>query len=192
MEELFYMLNAVYPLPDDLRDHLFEIVTLKDFSKGEFLLKAGQVCQNVYFVRSGLLRCFVKDKQEKEINTWFMKQADVVYSILSFLDQTPSSEYIQALKDTSVFYISHRQLVETYDKFQTFNINGRKLTEEYYKRSAQREKIMRMYEPIDRYNYLIEHFPELMNDVPDKHLATFIRMSHVTLSRLRNKRMRKK
>ena len=71
MEELFYMLNAVYPLPDDLRDHLFEIVKLKDFSKGEFLLKAGQVCQNVYFVRTGLLRCFVKDKQEKEINTWF-------------------------------------------------------------------------------------------------------------------------
>jgi CRP/FNR family transcriptional regulator, anaerobic regulatory protein len=95
------------------------------------------------------------------------------------------------LEETKIFYISYNELQATYQNHITFNIIGRKLTEKYYKLSVEREEIMRMPEAMDRYNYLIEHFSDLMNAVPDKHLASFIRISPVHLSRLRNKRTKK-
>lgn len=191
MDELLKFLNSVYPFSDELTNHLQEILKRREFSEGEHLLKAGHVCENVYFVHQGLLRSYYHDKRDNEKNIWFMKEGDVVYAVRSFLDQIPSKEFIQALEDTTVYYISHRELEQIYEKYMIFNIHGRKLTQEYYKRSVEREDIMRMPEAIERYQYLLEHFPELVNRVPDKHLATFLRMTPVTLSRMRNNRMKR-
>ena len=191
MEELFFFLNSVYPLTEELRNHLNQILKQRDLAEGEYLLRAGHYCENVYFVYKGLLRSYYDNKRGVEINKWFMKRGDVVYAVQSFLDQVPSTEFIQALEESTVYYISHKELQKTYDEYLIFNIHGRKLTEEYYKRSEQRNDIMRIPEAIERYQYLLEHFPELTNAVPDKHLATFLRMTPVTLSRMRNNRMKK-
>lgn len=120
-----------------------------------------------------------------------MRQGDVMYAIKSFLDQVPSIEYIQALVETTVYYITHKELQQVYAKYITFNVNGRILTEIYYKLSEERETILRMTEANDRYAYFLENFPELTNLVPDKHLASYLRMTPVSLSRLRNNKTTK-
>ena len=190
MEELINMLNSIYPLGEELKKHLLNMLQCRQLREGEYLLKAGRICENVYFVKNGLLRSFYKDKRDKEINFWFMSRGDVVYAIRSFLDQTPSMEFIQTLQDTTVYYISYKELQNTFKHHIAFNIHGRILTEKYYKLSVEREEIMRMPDAVDRYNYLVEHFPDLMNVVPDKYLATFIRMTPVTISRLRTQRFK--
>ena len=192
MEELFYFLNSVYPLTKELTDHLTEILIFKEYKAGDYLVKAGRYCEHVYFIGSGLLRSFYTDKRGKEINVWFMQQGDVVYSERSFLANMPSPISIQVLVNTSAYCISRYQLDEIYNKHITFNIHGRKLTEKYYLLCLEREEIMRMPNAIDRYNYLLEHFSDLARQIPDKDLATFLRMTPVTLSRLRNKWARKK
>ncbi|MEP7372312.1 MAG: Crp/Fnr family transcriptional regulator [Chitinophagaceae bacterium] len=191
MEELFFLLNKIYPLTDELQEHLKLILKTKELSKGQFLLKAGHYCENVYFVGNGLLRIHYFNKNGKEENKWFMKQWDVVYAVRSFLDQIPSTEFIQALKPSTVYYISHKELQEIYKDHLTFNIHGRVLTEKYYKLSEERDEITRMPEANDRYNYWIEHYGELMNEIPDKQLASFLRMTPVSISRLRNQRTTK-
>lgn len=191
MEELFSFLNAVYPLTKELTCHLREILQFREFRAGDCLVKAGRTCDHVYFIIGGVLRSFYIDKNDKEINVWFMGKGDVVYAERSFLDKIPSTISIQVLEDTFAFCITREELYDIYDKHVTFNIHGRILTEKYYKQSLEREEIMRMSAAIDRYRYLIDHFPVLVNVVPDKHLASFLRMSAVHLSRLRNKRSRK-
>lgn len=191
MDDLFRLLNSIYPMTTELAQHIKGILKVRELVKGQYLLKAGRICENVYFVGEGLLRSYFVTKSGKEDNKWFMKQNDVVFAVRSFLDQIPSKEFIQALKPTTVYYISHRELEETYSKFKDFNIHGRILAQEYYKRSEEREEIMRMPEAIERYNYMLEHFSEITNLLPDKHLASFLRMTPVSLSRLRNQRTTK-
>jgi CRP/FNR family transcriptional regulator, anaerobic regulatory protein len=191
MNELFDFLNSVYPLTKELRDHLAEILEYKEFKAGDYLVKAGRLCEHVYFITSGFLRSFYNNEKGKEMNVWFMKQGDVVYAERSFLDHIPSAISIQALRNTGAFFISRDELNNIYDVHITFNIHGRKLTEKYYKQSLEREEIMRMHRASDRYNYLLEHFSDLANMAADKDLATFLRMTPVTISRLRNQRRKK-
>ncbi|MBO9202087.1 MULTISPECIES: Crp/Fnr family transcriptional regulator [Niastella] len=185
MEELLTMLNSIYPLSEELKNHLIQILQRRLLQEGEYLLKPGRICEHVYFVKKGLLRSYEMDENKKEINTWFMSQGDVVFAIDSFLDQTPSTEFIQALQNTTVYYITFKELENTFRDHITFNFNGRVLTNKYYKLSLQREKMMRIPEATDRFNYLVKHFPNLLNVVQDKHLASFLRISPVTISRLR-------
>ena len=104
MKELLGFLNAVLPLSDDLNDHLQAIVKFREIRKKDYLLKAGHISRNIYFIQTGLLRCFYI-KGENEICSWFMKERDMIVSIESFYDQKESYEYIQALEDCELFYI---------------------------------------------------------------------------------------
>ncbi|MER3464560.1 MAG: hypothetical protein C4329_09310 [Chitinophagaceae bacterium] len=83
MEKLVQFLNDIYPLSDGLKNKLHEIIKVGDFDKKEIILKAGQVCKNIYFIESGFVRSFYK-KDSEEVTTWFMKENDVIISVKSF------------------------------------------------------------------------------------------------------------
>ena len=51
-------LDSIYPLPAGLREELKGLVKFRKLEKGEYLLRAGEVCRHIYFVGKGLLRCY--------------------------------------------------------------------------------------------------------------------------------------
>jgi len=192
VEELFILLNSIYPLPEEVKEHLKEILKWKQLSQGEYLLKAGHFCEHVYFVKKGLLRSYYLKDNKTEVNNWFMKQGDVVYAVRSFLLQIPSDEYIQVLEDAEFFYISQWELEKIYEEHIIFNIHGRKLTQKYYLLSEERSFIMRMNYARERYDYLFTHYPDLVNAIPDKDLATYLGVRPVTISRIRGSSAKKR
>ncbi|MEO7049632.1 MAG: cyclic nucleotide-binding domain-containing protein, partial [Ferruginibacter sp.] len=99
MKELLTFLNSIYPLSQNAIDYLNDNLKQIEVSKKKFILKQGRVCYNIYFVNQGFLRCFY-NKNGKEINSWFMKEGDVIFSVESFINQTPSYENIQTIEDS--------------------------------------------------------------------------------------------
>src|ERR1700754_2178851 len=105
METLLDYLHSIHPLSDDLRDHLQSILRMQRFSKKEFLLRNGNTSKQIYFIETGLVRCFyVRDGEE--ISSWFMKEGDVIISVESFFQQTSGYENIQPIEDTVVYGIT--------------------------------------------------------------------------------------
>lgn len=189
MEALLCFLNSIYILSDELKDYLSEILKTKELKKKDFLLKAGHVCRNVCFIESGLLRCFY-EKGENEVSSWFMKEGDVIISIESFYQQKESYEAIQAIEDSSLYYISHEELNYIYKTFPEFNFIGRVLTEKYYTLWAQQLYALRMQQATERYRWLMEHHPELILRVPAKYIASYLGIDETTLSKIKNVRIK--
>src|SRR5665213_1582253 len=106
MKELLAFLDSIYPLSQSATDYLIENLKEIEIPKKKFLLKKGRICHSIYFVEKGLLRCFYT-KNDKDVNSWFMKEQDVIFSVESFLNQTPSYESIQALEDSCLHYITY-------------------------------------------------------------------------------------
>ena len=186
MKQLLDLLNRIHPLSKPLEDFLGEHLKLKELRKKEFLLKAGHVSRYIYFIESGLLRCFYI-RHEAEVCSWFMKEGDVIISVESFFTQRPSYESIQALEDCELYYISYDELQFIYRHFPEFNFTGRVLTEKYYTLSEQRLYSLRMQRGYERYQYIIEHFPELILRVPSKYLASYLGITEVTLSHIKGR-----
>ncbi len=184
MNELLTFLNSIYPLSQSAREYLMQNLKEIQIPKKKFLLKEGSICHNIYFVENGLLRCFYT-KNDKEINSWFMKEHDVIFSVESFLNQTPSNENIQVLEDSLLYYIGYQELQYLYNQCPELNFIGRVVTEEYYKLSEQRLYSLRMQKADERYNFMMNHFPHIILRVPSKYIASYLGITEETLSRIR-------
>jgi CRP/FNR family transcriptional regulator, anaerobic regulatory protein len=187
MTTLLKYLNSIHPLSLELIAYLEEHIQQIQLAKKEYLLKANQICTNIYFIEQGLLRCYYL-KNDIEISSWFMKEGDIIISVQSFFRQQRSYEFIQAIEDCSLFYLNYANLQFIYNSFPEFNFIGRVLTEHYYQLSEERLYSLRMQRSNERYQYLNKHFPELILRVPSKYLSSYLGVSEETLSRIRSRK----
>ena len=189
MEELLSFLNSIalsggWPLSPGCLDCLRAVIKNTTVKKEEYLLSAGQVCANIYFIRSGLLKCFYM-LRDKKVSDWFFGPNETVVSIDSFYDQAPGIDYVQALQESHLFYISYEEYNHLFRTFVEFNVVGRILTNKYLRVWHRQARNIRMLSKYERYLYLMEHQPGLINDVPGQDLASYLDMRPETLSRIR-------
>jgi CRP/FNR family transcriptional regulator, anaerobic regulatory protein len=177
-------LNSIYPLSAGLREHLRSIIKYRELPRNGFLLRKGQVNRDIHFIMKGLLRCYYHH-EDKEVSSWFMKERDTIVSIDSFYNQVPSYEYIQALEDSEMFYISFDELEDTRRRFLEFNYIGWKLTTEYLILWTKQLYGIRMRLARERYQFLLDNHPELLQRVPSKYLASFLDLNQITLSKMK-------
>lgn len=186
MISLLNYLNGIYPLSTELSEHLYHVLKRKELAKKEILFKENSICNYIYFIESGLFRCYYTTEKEKDVCSWFMKTGDIIISVESFFNRVPSKENIQALEESVVYYVSYSELSAIYNKYLEFNYIGRVVTEKYYCQSEQRLYWIRMNTATQRYKLLLKNYPELLQLVPAKFIASFLGISVETLSRLKN------
>ena len=185
MEELLQYLNSIHSLSEDLLAYLTTHLKTKHLDKKEYLLKKGHTSRDICFIGQGMLRCFYLI-DDKEVSSWFMKEGDVIVSVESFFNQSPSYEAIQALEECTLYYITYDELQFIFRNFMEFNFIGRVLIEKYYTLSERRLYSLRMQKAQDRYKYLMDHHPELILRVPSKHLASYLGIAEPTLSTIKS------
>jgi CRP/FNR family transcriptional regulator, anaerobic regulatory protein len=187
MEDILKFLDAIYPLSEPSKNYFASTLKLRKVAKKEYLLKAGHVCRNIFFVKKGIVRCFYINKSI-EVSSWFMKEGDIIISVESFFQQKPSKENVQALEDCTVYSMEYPELQYLYKNYMETNYIGRVLTEKYYTLSEQRISSLRMPLISDRYQYLMKNHPDLIQRVPSKYIASYLRVTEQSLSRIRGKR----
>jgi CRP-like cAMP-binding protein len=183
-EVLRQLFLSIYPLPVDVLKDIDSIIRFKTIKRKELLLREGQVCKYIFFVEKGLLRSYYYD-EESEITTWFMKENDFVISVKSFFLQEKSVEFIQAIEDCSLYYISYEELNKLYLKHHSFCLIGTVLTQQYYIKSEDRLLNLRQNSALARYKFLINNHPDIMNRCTNKMIASYLRITEETLSRIR-------
>jgi CRP-like cAMP-binding protein len=187
MHPVITLLNSIYPLTPFLQDKMADILKEKSFLKKEYLLKAGHVCRNIFFIEKGLVRCF-HNSNDQEVCSWFMKEGDLMISVESFYTQRESFESIQALEDCKVYSVGYSDLQNLYKNYLEFNFIGRILTEKYYVLSEQRTNALRMQRASDRYRFISNNHPELVKRVHSKYIASYLGVSEETLSRIKSEK----
>jgi CRP-like cAMP-binding protein len=187
-ESLKNILLTIHPLEKEVLDEIAQCLQRIEINKKELLLKQKQVCQYIYFVEKGFLRSFYSEG-ENEVTTWFMKEHDFIISVKSFFDQQASNESIEAVEDCILYYISYEELMHLYEKFHSFTFVGLMLTQHYYKQSEDRLFNLRKKDAFDRYQYLLETYPEITLRCPLKHIASYLGITLETLSRIRGRKI---
>jgi hypothetical protein len=138
-------------------------------------------------LEQGLLRSYYF-KGGKEISSGFTKEGDICISAESFFTQQYGQENIQAIEDSVVNYISYEDLQHIYRDFPEFNFIGRVLMEKCYLLTTQRITAMWMQNAEDRYNWLAENSPDLIQRVPAKYLASYLGITEGMVSNIKRRR----
>lgn len=158
--------------------------TRKEISKNELILEENKVCRSFSFIESGLLRYFYYEGGQ-DITKTFTIPPFCFTSRISFRNQTPAKENIQALEDSIIWQTSYKQYREL-EKLTCWNIFiGKLLNEidEFTELMMRQSKIMTQEE---RFQYLANNYPpSLLQRIPQKYLATFLGIAPQSLSRIK-------
>ena len=165
-----------------------EIIALSTRSislkRNEYLNLRGGTDTNLYFVESGSLKVFVMLEEEEQIIRFGYK-SNVIAILDSFLTEKPSNFQIQAIKKTELKVISKKELQLFLEKEGNL-IGWKEMLESLILQQLEREVDLLTISPMERYRRVRARSPQLFQEIPDKHIANYLRMSPETLSRLKS------
>ena len=156
-------------------------LTQKKLLKNEFLLKEGQVCQSIWFITNGSIRQFYCDEEAQEITVDLQIEMDWVLDQQSFLSQKPSKLHVQAFENSELWELTVQALHELISLSPSFFRLG-KLLQKDFVHSEQKQA-----PPQVKYLSLMQTKPLIIQRFPLKYIASYLRMTPETLSRVRNR-----
>jgi len=152
--------------------------------RNEYLKVKGSADTNIYFIESGSLRAFVLDDCEEQIIR-FGYTGNIIVSLDSFLTERPSDFYIQAIKKCELKVITKRDFKLFLDRDKSHQSWWISVLEELVLQQMEREVDILTTSPKERYNRILKRSPRLFQEIPNRYIANYLRMSPETLSRLK-------
>ncbi|WP_324670503.1 Crp/Fnr family transcriptional regulator [Hymenobacter sp. GOD-10R] len=180
------ILHATYPLPPASLDKLLALAEYVALPKGTCLFRDDTLAQFVYVLQHGLARVYAR-RADREVTFWFSEAGAVLVSIRGYTEQAVSYETIELLEDSGLFRLPMQALQDLYRTDLHLANWGRVLVERVW-RQAEQQFIARQFRTAEeRYADLLAHSPHLLQRVALGHIASYLGITQVTLSRVRAK-----
>lgn len=157
----------------------------KSCKKNEYLLREGEVCKYNYFVVSGCLRLFSVNKQGIENTRYFAFEGKFGTSFTSLITKEPSFEYIQCLENSKVLYIHRDDFYNLVETVPAVNKIYRNIMESAYITTQRRIYDLQGSDSLERVNLLLKNYPQILNRLSNKIVASYLGITPYTLSRLK-------
>ena len=155
-----------------------------EFSKNEYLIQIEKRANFYYFLESGFLRSYTIDTEGNDITTKFFAPHDIVIDWHAYFLKKPSKESIQALTKGKCWKIHFNDFMKLFH-IEAFREVGRtRLVNNYFELKNHSISVIADHAK-DRYLNLMKEKPELVQNVPLKHLATYLGITDTSLSRIR-------
>lgn len=184
---LIKFFRSFHDVPDEIEYIINKQTFPVSFKKSKFIASPIHNNKYVYLLLKGVARGFMKD-DNREITTWIAKENELVGNIQNIWDDdAKNEEYVQALEDVEAIAIPNVMSRHLYNNFYIANYIGRKMTQLHYLYACERSFISRLQSAERRYLRFRESYPELVDRVPIKYLASFLCMRMETLSRIKSK-----
>lgn len=156
------------------------------FAKNEVISKPGSVEKRFYIVRSGVQKIFFEHDLNDHI-LGFSYDGSWCGDYTSFVTQKPGSLSVQALTDSVLCGIDHKDLMYLFEELPIMERWGRLILEELLVGRAQREIEILSLSAEDRFRKVMDRSAHLLQLVSQKDIASYLGMTPETFSRIRAK-----
>jgi CRP-like cAMP-binding protein len=163
----------------------------RSYKKKTILLHAGKTANEVFFIIKGCIRLYC-EKGGEELSTYFFTENMFAGSYDSFLSRKPSKVAIETLEECDVLILTHESQEKLYEVFPKMNEFIRKAIEQRFVLLHDLFISYLLNSPEERYLTLLKERPELLQRIPQHQIASFIGVTPVSLSRIRNRLAKKK
>jgi CRP-like cAMP-binding protein len=187
MDNFINYLHTISKLSDDTKSDLENCLETFNFPKNHALLKQGQICNYLYFVDNGLLRLFYY-RDGKDITDYFATKQNIIGGIDSFFSRKPSEKIIETLEPCKLIAISFNNLEKLYQKHHDLERIGRVLSVGAFLSMQERLFAIQFHPAKQRYQELLTNNPDILQRVSLGHIASYLGITQVTLSRIRSQK----
>ncbi len=182
---LEYLSKFVEMTNAEFEQQLLPVIIIRKFDKKELITKAGEVENYFNFIIKGLARKYYK-KGHHEINTQISFEGHLLVSQESFHSRLPSEYFIETIEPSTLVSITHDNLEKVYALSHRMEHLARLLiTYAMVLKDRWQMQLVKMT-PRERFLNFVTRNPELMQRVPQKHLASYLNIKPETFSRFKH------
>jgi len=172
-------------------DFFISLLKEQELAKKDFVLKEGQPCKHISFVNSGTLRAYYADKEGRESTIMFAIPGWWITDMYCFVSQLPAMLYIEALEKSHILQLQKEGLEKLYLQVPKFERFFRILMQNAYTREQLRV-IQNLSLPAEeRYNNFLVKYPQIVKQITQKQIASYLGITPEFLSAIRANKSRK-
>ncbi|MEM9052014.1 MAG: Crp/Fnr family transcriptional regulator [Bacteroidota bacterium] len=184
MDTIRACLQNEFGLSDSAFDQLSQAMVGEERTKKSFLIEEGKINSNYYFIEKGMARFYLLN-EGKQVTNWFFKEGEIAFSMAGVYYHMPAYGFIEMLEDAILYRVPAEKLNHLFET----NIELCNFSRKLYQKNlfALEYRYFRLKETSaqERYERFCEEYPEILNRVGLGHIASYLGMSQVTLSRIR-------
>jgi len=172
-------------LSDKNKEYLENILEYKEYKKGDLITDFNEIENYQHIVVDGYLRLYhIVNGREFTID--FYKKPELCYSMESFITRTPSRFCLAACTDAVTYRVSYENLHKAMKEHKNFERLGRLIVEHQYFRRINKQIDCNKYTIKERLEHIINDWPNIMNEIPQHKIASYLGIAPESLSRIKN------
>ncbi|MEM9539210.1 MAG: Crp/Fnr family transcriptional regulator [Cyanobacteria bacterium P01_E01_bin.42] len=164
---------------------LASIFKLRTFRDRDIIALPGDTVHEIYFTCKGLFRVYYISEEGKETNKAFIAENQFAAPLAASALELPLIYGVETLEASVILVAQYRDFIQLFDEDPLFDRIGRHLAETLLIRKELRMRSLLQQTAKDRYIDFICQHPQLASRIPQYHIASYLGITEVSLSRLR-------
>lgn len=180
-------IDKIIPIPQEIWYELEATLKKRELKKNEFIVKEYQKFNLEIFVLKGVIRGFYGSGSGEEINVTFYRDNELVCPYFARTINGKSNINLQAITPAIIFEMEQDTMKAIRHKYLELIKYSSIVVENELKRKTQHEIFLLIKDAEQRYRMFQTMYPHLENRISQYHIASYLRITPVSLSRLRKK-----
>ncbi len=186
--KIYERVNLVSPVPKEIWAQAGNLYSIRNLGYGDFFVKQDSMATEIAFVFSGVLREYYLTDAGNEYIKSFNFPGEFTGSYFDLLSGQPSTCNIRAITDCKLAVAKFSEFSALFQTDIVWERLGRKFAENLFLKKARREYELLAFDAEKRYESMKKMYPNIEDSVPQYHIASYLGITPVSLSRIRSKR----
>jgi CRP-like cAMP-binding protein len=184
--------KTVFQLFQELRNppknwsKITDIAIKKNYKKNDVICRAGLHPEYLFFIQSGVVRKYITDNLGKEYNKFLFSSNHVVVSLTAISTKKTSNFNIECLTDVTLYEISYSKLRNILKNDLELGNLYTDMLHHFFVIMEESEVEKVLLEAKYRYLNFQERYPNIINKIPLLHIASYLGITPIQLSRIRS------
>ncbi len=181
--------NSFGNIPEETFLKVKGISEYKKIGANTQLDKLGKVPSKLYLMLTGVMRCYIISESGKEFNKRFFFPMNFAGSLTALIKNAPSEIVYETITDCTLYEVDYKKLKEMCATDVLISSLYTSILEQVFITYEKRQLELISMNATQRYLRLKRDIPDIDKLVPQYHIASYLSITPVQLSRIR-KRMK--
>lgn len=186
---MFDHLKNKFPIEDHKWERYLNCFNKLELPSKTVLLNEGEISERIFFIEKGCVRCRF-NKDGKDLTMQFFLEGGMVASIESFRKKIPSPVTIETIEPSILWYVDKKEMDRILNELIEIPEIREKFIDILFERTFDYMKHFVSFikdSPEQRYLNILKEKPQLIQRIPQHYIASYLGITSVHLSRIKNK-----
>lgn len=166
---------------EDIRSYFYE----KELAAGMYFSGIGKVSNEIGFIDCGVVRTYAVNEAGEEVTRYFFRENQFIVDLESFYSRKPSVYPIQAVISSRINYVKRQDWEKLTEKIPQLFLLTKSLSEAMLLNKLKDNDFLNFGTATDKYKAFIKRYPDLALYVPQQYVASYLKITPQSLSRIR-------